>query len=419
MAAKGGFLDRGRAQALMERAGIDALVVLQPENFVYATGATPGVAALWRRAGAALALIPADARAPAAAIVTDLFAPAFRAASDIADLRTHAIWVETADLRGALPSNRPTGALIAETQARRPAGFQRPPTFEPHRVFAMLRDLLAERGLLGARIGVEFDFLPVNDLRLLQAAMPEARLVDSSPVLDRLRMVKAPGEIALLRRGAELAETGIRAVMAGLRPGQSRADLSALWNTTVAAEASRRGVTNMTGKWDYISVGPDPWGPGGLVEPGTVIKIDVGCVLSGYSSDSARTFVFGHADAHARAIYDGLRAAFDAGRALFRPGIALAEIHAACLAAMRRHGFSSYARGHFGHGIGQNVWSEEWPYTGPGVDIVLEPGMVMAFETPFYVDGVGGFIIEDQLLVTEAGHETMNTLPYELLELGA
>jgi len=49
---------------------------------------------------------------------------------------------------------------------------------------------------------------------------------------------------------------------------------------------------------------------------------------------------------------------------------------------------------------------------------VLEPGMVMAFETPFYVDGVGGFIIEDQLLVTEAGHETMNTLPYDLLEIG-
>ena len=86
---------------------------------------------------------------------------------------------------------------------------------------------------------------------------------------------------------------------------------------------------------------------------------------------------------------------------------------------MRARGFSSFARGHFGHGIGQNVWSEEWPYTGPGVDIVLEPGMVMAFETPFYVDGVGGFIIEDQLLVTADGHETMNTLPYEFLELGA
>jgi len=45
--------------------------------------------------------------------------------------------------------------------------------------------------------------------------------------------------------------------------------------------------------------------------------------------------------------------------------------------------------------------------------------MVMTIETPVYVDGVGGFIIEDQLLVTATGHETMNTLPYEFLELGA
>ena len=76
------------------------------------------------------------------------------------------------------------------------------------------------------------------------------------------------------------------------------------------------GVGNMTGKWDYISVGPDPWGPGGKVEPGTVIKIDVGCVLSGYSSDSARTFVFGRADAHARAIHAALRDAFGASSSI-------------------------------------------------------------------------------------------------------
>jgi len=315
---KGGFLDRRRAEALMRAAGIDALVVLQPENFTYATGATPGVAALWRRAGAALALVPQAADAPAAAVVSDLFAPAFRAASDIADLRSHAIWVETADLRGVLPSNRPTGELVAETQAGRPRGYQRPPTFEPREAFGLLRDLLAERGLLGARLGVEFDFLPVNDLRLLEEVLPEARLVDSSRVFERLRMVKAPGEVALLRTGAQLAEEGIRAVMRELRAGQSRPQLSETWHATVVAEARRRGVANMTGKWDYISVGPDPWGPGGKVEPGTVIKIDVGCVLSGYSSDSARTFVFGRADAHARAIHAALRAAFDAGRAAFR-----------------------------------------------------------------------------------------------------
>ena len=53
-----------------------------------------------------------------------------------------------------------------------------------------------------------------------------------------------------------------------------------------------------------------------------------------------------------------------------------------------------------------------------GFNVVLEPGMVIAFETHFYVGGVVDFIIEDQLLVTEIGRDTMNTLPYDLLEIG-
>ena len=96
--ATGAFIDRGRASRLMREEGIDALVVLQPENFQYATGATPGVAALFRRAGAAIAVIPADEAAPPAAIASDLFERAFRASSDIADLRTHPIWVEDVDV---------------------------------------------------------------------------------------------------------------------------------------------------------------------------------------------------------------------------------------------------------------------------------------------------------------------------------
>ena len=73
----GSFIDRARGAALMQQAGIDALVLLQPENFQYATGAPPGVAALFRKAGAAMAIIPADVAGAPAAIVTDLFAAAF------------------------------------------------------------------------------------------------------------------------------------------------------------------------------------------------------------------------------------------------------------------------------------------------------------------------------------------------------
>jgi len=92
---------------------------------------------------------------------------------------------------------------------------------------------------------------------------------------------------------------------------------------------------------------------------------------------------------------------------MFRPGARLADIHAACIGAVHEAGFPSYARGHFGHGLGASIWSEEWPYTAADSDVVLEAGMVMAFEMPWYLDGLGGFIVEDMLLVTEHGAETL------------
>jgi Xaa-Pro aminopeptidase len=412
-----GFIDRGRAERLMRAAGIDALVIVQPENFAYATGAAPGVAAFWRRAGAAIALVPAAQTDKAAAVVADLHAESFRAASDIADIRAHTIWVETTDISRALPSNRPVAELIAEADAKRKSGFDRPATFDPRASFGLLRELLAERGLANARLGVEFDFLPVNDHALVRSVLPEAELVDSSALIARLRMVKSPREAALLRAGCEISEVGMHTVTGGLRAGQSRAELAEIWHAAVRVEAKRRGVA-MANAWEYISVGPDPWSGGGAVEPGAVIKIDVGCVLTGYSSDSGRTFVFGRASDHARAIHAGLHDAFRAGLAEFRPGNTLGAVHRAARQAMRARGFATYSRGHFGHGIGSSVWSEEWPYTGADSGVVLEPGMVMAFETPYYVKGVGGFIIEDQVLVTANGAETMNSLPHELREIG-
>ena len=97
--------------------------------------------------------------------------------------------------------------------------------------------------------------------------------------------------------------------------------------------------------------------------------------------------------------------------------MALAEVHQATLGAIRAAGFPGYSRGHFGHGLGAGLGSEEWPFTSARSDAVLEPGMVMAFECPWYIDGLGGMIIENQLLITETGHEMMNTLPLDLARI--
>jgi hypothetical protein len=68
---------------------LDAIVVAKPESFAWATGAPPGVASFFRRAGAALALIPADPGRPVSAVTTELFAPSARAALGEAHVLTH------------------------------------------------------------------------------------------------------------------------------------------------------------------------------------------------------------------------------------------------------------------------------------------------------------------------------------------
>ena len=85
--------------------------------------------------------------------------------------------------------------------------------------------------------------------------------------------------------------------------------------------------------------------------------------------------------------------------------------------AMWDQGFETYGRGHFGHGVGASIWSEEWPFISAESAAVLEPNMVLAFETPWYIDGLGGFIIEDQVLITDTGCDVMAPLPRDLLRI--
>jgi Xaa-Pro aminopeptidase len=114
-----------------------------------------------------------------------------------------------------------------------------------------------------------------------------------------------------------------------------------------------------------------------------------------------------------------LEEAFDRGLEVLRPGHALREVHGRATQAMRRHGFTSFARGHFGHSLGVDTFCEVPPFIAEQADDPIEPGMMLAFETPFYVDGEGGFIIEDQFLITESGAQAGWSLPRGLVELGA
>ncbi|WP_422373124.1 M24 family metallopeptidase [Hoeflea sp.] len=405
------FLDRIRAQGLMQEAGIDALILLSAEAFRHATGAAAGVATMWREAGAVAVLVPADASVPEMAVASDLFAPAFRAASHIADLRESPIWVEALEASDFDP-DLPAAPQIAARRADAPGPAQRPATFDPGICYAHLRDALVERGLAQGRIGVEMAAISAADLPALKAALPDVGLIDATSICRRLRAIKAPGEIDRLRQAVTLAEQGIRSIQEAIRTGVSRDELAAVWSDTIRMHAA--GLA-LTGAWEYISVGRNPWGGNAVASPGDLIKVDVGCLIDGYTSDTGRTFVLGKPSRAASEIHAALMAGFEAGFRRLSPGTPLSEVHRAAGEAIRARGFDSYARGHFGHSLGTGPGSEEWPFIAADATEMVTPGMVLAFECPWYITGLGGFIIEDQVEITADGPVSMNSLPHELI----
>ena len=413
-----GYLDRHRAARLMQEQGLSALVLAQPESITYASGAFPGVAAFWRRVGAAFVIVPHDG--PVTAIVGDLQVEAFKQQSQIDDVRSHQVWVETGhfDRQSDDPKNVARALVNRDLAKGKRVREPRPAQYDMRAAVGLLREALAECGLLKARIGFELGFVATRDMAIFNSLMPEVSWVDATNLVERLRAIKAPKEIEYLRTAAELSRAGVIALVEAIVPGMDAAGMTNIWREAALAEVGRRNLPPLASAWAYIAVGGDGFAPGGPAQIGDLIKIDVGCVIEGYSSDGGRTAVLGRAGLAERKVYDALSKSFDAGFEMLRPDVPLRDVYEAVSTTMWDAGFSTYGRGHFGHGVGASIWSEEWPFISADATATAEPGMVLAFETPYYIKGLGGFIIEDQILITETGTEVMAPSSRDLIEVG-
>ena len=406
------YMDRHRVQELLAAEGLDALVLFQPENFRYATGVAAGVATMWGRAGSAIALVPADASAQLGAIVSDQALAAAGATTDDIDFRSHRIWIDAVTVHGA----RTIEDINAAYRASGNIG-PRPETFDQPAAFQLLADMIAERSLARASIGIDLEFVPAADFERLKAAVPSVRWRDASGIVKQLRLIKSAREIEFLRNAAHYAESGLQEMAAKARSGATAAELSDAWLAGATSAAEAKGKS-LSGHWAYISVGPNLQNPAVRLAEGGLVKADVGTLVNGYSSDGARTYVHGEPAPLARQIYDALFETFHAGIALLKPGNTFGQVHETMLSTMRRHGFSEYYRGHFGHSVGSALGIEEWPFISRGNNMVFEPNMVLAVEAPFYANGIGALMIEEQFLITADGAETMNALSRELVSIG-
>lgn len=412
-----GFVDRERAAQLMQRAGIEALLLCAPEAFHYATGASIGPAGLFRRVGAGFVVIPAQQDLPIGVVVADFNAAQLRIAAPEAVVREHSIWIESAPVgtaaRGLPLAERLEAGLASLGRA---TDFARPATFDLAGSVRQLKAILGQFGLDRATLGIDLDFVPAADFSAMRALMPNCPMVDGSPVLDRLRAIKSQREIDLLQQGIFLSEAGLDRLQVDAMAGMRQVDLISLYREGVATAAA--GLSHPVATAEYVTLGARAKGADAKAIPGDPLKCDMVCTVGGYASDMSRNFIFGPPSAEQAELHAIAERAFDDGLAALIPGNSLAHVHRVATDSLARQGLRSYRRGHFGHSVGQSVFSEQWPFISADSDVVIEAGMVLAFEIPLYIDGLASFNLEDQFLITADGPVAMNRLPRRLETIG-
>jgi Xaa-Pro aminopeptidase len=262
-------------------------------------------------------------------------------------------------------------------------------------VAAKTAEVLRAHAMAGGTIGVEFPFLPVDAFEVLRRELPDAALVDASPILAELRAVKRPEELERLEVVHRITSEAIRAAIASGRGDHTMRDVTG----TVQRQIEQRG-----GRFLYAltNVGP------GLVRAATTeswgrgrpLHVDAGAELAGYRSDVARMGSIGPAPARALELFDACIQAQARIRAGIGPRVSARELWTIGTDAVAVGPWGRFGKFQ-AHGLG--MVSHELPEVRQDADGALEAGMVISVETDCLDPDTGHIKLEDTVVVTATG----------------
>lgn len=244
----------------------------------------------------------------------------------------------------------------------------------------------------------------------LQRRLPNAHLVPGWDTFRRIRAVKTDEEVVRLKRVLALTEKALMAAMGVARVGATEQDMVEEFERTVVSA----GAKPMFAQIAFGRRG----GHGNVMErrvplqPGELIRFDVGCMLDGYNSDIARNFALTEPDERTRRLYNAVLHGQEVATHALRPGATAAEVFELGVKAIREAGIPDYNRHHIGHAIGLEVY--DTPTLSPGDSTPIEEGMVFEVETPYYELGFGGLQPEDTVLVTTERGQFLNGISRQL-----
>jgi len=253
----------------------------------------------------------------------------------------------------------------------------------------------------------------------------DLEIKDAFPILDEVRWVKSPVELALLRKAASITAEGFWAGARAIAPGKTQRQVEG-----AVLDACLQAGSDGPSLWPWVRSGPFAMGNtlfeafadyrnlDRKMEAGELVRLDLGCDFQMYKGDFGRTIpVSGHFDAGQRETMELLNGAYLAGVSKMRPGATQGDVFKATTSYIEQHRAelkSATAK----EAAANFLKQPNLPLHGLGVDMaegvpkVFQPGNVLCYE-PLLSAGTQAFFVEDTFLIVPAGYQTLNpSLPY-------
>jgi Xaa-Pro aminopeptidase len=263
------------------------------------------------------------------------------------------------------------------------------------------------------QLGFEKDFVTYDQHQGFVAAFAGVELVPVAGLVEGLRAVKDESELVILRQAAKIADDAFAHITGFLRPGLTELEVALeleMFMRKAGAASSSFDIIVASGVRSSL---PHGRASEKVLQTGDFVKMDFGAYYQGYCSDLTRTVVLGQPSDKQREIYETVLEAQLHAVANIRPGITGIEADRLARDIIEAKGYGPYFGHSLGHGLGLAV--HESPSLSFRGDTVLQAGNVVTVEPGIYIPDFGGVRIEDDIVLTATGNEVLTHAPKELL----
>ena len=278
-----------------------------------------------------------------------------------------------------------------------------------HNRQTILKECMEKENVNGDfHMGYEDQSMLCCDFDKLRKELPVQTWTPLGSRIDDLRQIKTEEELEYLARAEEIGDKAFAEFLKIVKPGMTELEAAAELEYLMKKEGAEDLSFNTIIASGLNSSMPHAIPGDKKLEEGDFVTCDFGCKYKGYCSDMTRTFYCKSADPEQTEIHDIVREAVLRAESVIKPGVKFCDIDAQARDYIDEKGYSEYWKIRLGHFIGQE--DHEYGDVSPINKNEAEPGMIFSIEPGIYIEGKYGVRIEDLVLVTEDGHELLNSV---------